>query len=162
MSSPNRKDKIFDVIITNLHRFYDTPVIVPPVDANTPSGSPSEHSVPVAIPIRDANFNRDAIYAIITFRPLPDSRIMKFEEWLNGTNWENLSGQISPSEKVEIIQTTPASKMNEIFSEKKVKLSSIDKPYMTAELKRIDRLKQQEYWRMGKSVRYNSLKQNVL
>ena len=57
VSSPTRKDKILDVIITNLNRFYDTPVIVPPVDADTLSGSPSDHSGPVAIPIRDANFN---------------------------------------------------------------------------------------------------------
>ena len=83
---------------------------------------------------------------------------MEFEEWLNGTNWDNLNGQISPSEQVEILQTTLTSKMNEVFPEKKVKLSSNDKPYMTAELKQIDRLKQREYWRIGKSVRYNSLK----
>ena len=162
VSSPTRKDKILDVIITNLHKFYETPIIIPPVDADTPSGSPSDHSVPVAFPIRDANFSRDAIYSIRTFRPLPDSKITEFEEWLNSMSWDNLGSGTSPSEQVEIFQSTLTSKLNEVFPQKKVKLSSNDKPYMTAELKRIDRLKQREYWRFGKSLIYSSLKKVFL
>ena len=47
--------------------------------------------------------------------------------------------------------------LNQFCPEKEMKLSSQDKPFITGELKRIDRLKNREYSKKGKSEKYKSL-----
>ena len=48
VDKPTRKNKILDVIITNVPDLYKSPVIVPPVPCDVPgAGVPSDHSVPV-------------------------------------------------------------------------------------------------------------------
>ena len=43
------KNKILDVILTNMHSLYGVPVIVPPVPPDDPTcGVPSDHSTPGA------------------------------------------------------------------------------------------------------------------
>ena len=46
--------KILDVIITNHHLFYHTPIIILPVPADIPDkGSPNDHFAPLAVPIKN-------------------------------------------------------------------------------------------------------------
>ena len=46
------ENKILDVMITDLHQLYQIPVIVQPVQADDPTrGSPSDHSIPLALPV---------------------------------------------------------------------------------------------------------------
>ena len=47
--------------------------------------------------------------------------------------------------------------LNKFCPEKVMKLSSQDKPFITGELKRIDRLKNREYAKRGKSEKYKEL-----
>ena len=52
-----RKDKCLDVILTNMGKFYNKPIICPPIKPdNINQGIPSDHKVPVAIP-KTAKFN---------------------------------------------------------------------------------------------------------
>jgi hypothetical protein len=45
---PTRKDKVLSVIITDLHRYYQEPIILPPLKPDKLGiGKPSDHSVPV-------------------------------------------------------------------------------------------------------------------
>ena len=54
VDKPTRKNKILDVIITNVPDMYKSPIIVPPVPCDDPSaGVPSDHSVPVCVPHTD-------------------------------------------------------------------------------------------------------------
>ena len=62
VTRPTYGIKIHDVIITNLHNYMNTPIIVLPVPADDPSkSSPSDHSVPVATPLQSPgdNIRRD-------------------------------------------------------------------------------------------------------
>ena len=158
VSLPSRKDKILDIMITNLHRFFETPCIVPPVPADLPTGSPSDHSVPLARPIRDPNFRRQVTYQVRVFRPLPDSKIDIFEKWLENETWDVVNPDSDPSSQVENLQNLLCSKLDEIFPQKNLKLSSNDDPWITTELKDIARLKKREWWNFGKTKRYDSLK----
>ena len=74
------KSKVLDIILTNLHRMYCVPNIVPPVAPDYPlSGAvPSDHSTPVATPITSANINQTKEYITKVSRPLPDSGIREF------------------------------------------------------------------------------------
>ena len=54
VDKPTRKNKILDVIITNVPDLYKSPIIVPPVPCDVPGvGVPSDHSVPVCVPHTD-------------------------------------------------------------------------------------------------------------
>ena len=50
-----RQNKILTIIITDLHRYYHTPVIIPPVPVDTPGqGAPSDHNGVLTCPITSA------------------------------------------------------------------------------------------------------------
>ena len=54
VDKPTRRDKILDVIITNVPDLYKSPIIVPPVPCDDPTaGVPSDHHVPVCVPHTD-------------------------------------------------------------------------------------------------------------
>ena len=51
------QDKILDIILTNLHQLYKVPIIAPPVPPDDPrTAKPSDHSIPIAIPLSDNEF----------------------------------------------------------------------------------------------------------
>ena len=54
VDQPTINGKILDVLITNLSRFYNSPIIAPPIDPDDPENAkPSNHSVPVSLPHTD-------------------------------------------------------------------------------------------------------------
>ena len=54
VSLPTRKNKILDICITNMSKYYNTPSIVSPVEPDDlNNGVPSDHSVPFCVPHTD-------------------------------------------------------------------------------------------------------------
>ena len=81
--------KILDVLLTNLHEFYSVPMIVPPVPADNPSqGKPSDHSVPLARPHTTTGNERTNDYKTRVTRPMPDSSIRQFAQWIINEDWD--------------------------------------------------------------------------
>ena len=78
-----------------------SPIIAPPIEPDDHrSGKPSDHSVPVCIPHTD-RYNRPIrSYRLQKYRPLPDSSLSKFGEWLMREEWESVSESLSPTEQV--------------------------------------------------------------
>ena len=78
VDSPTRlnPDQILDPIITNLSKYYQTPVCLPPLD-NDPDkdGSPSDHLIVYMKPIDSMNNNPAWKKVAVKFRPLTDSGI---------------------------------------------------------------------------------------
>ena len=91
VDSPTRlnPDQILDPIITNLSKYYQTPVVLPPLD-NDPDkdGSPSDHLMPFMKPIDSINNNPARIKKAVTFRPLPKSGIESMGKWMVTEKWE--------------------------------------------------------------------------
>ena len=120
VTKPTHKSKILDVILTNMHALYSVPVITPPV------------------PPDDRNYGREYIPRI--YRPLPESGVREFGEWICSEEWGDISENISPSEQVQEFESIMTTKLNDILPQKSVKLNPFfDKPYITAELKKLDR-----------------------
>ena len=65
-------------------------------------------------------------------------------------------------EKTRNFHKTIRSKYEEFFPEKTIFVSSLDKPWMTPELKRINRKMKQEFWRNRKSPLWRTLKKRFL
>ena len=73
-------------------------------------------------------------------------------------DWNQELNSSSPTEQVENFQAIIESKLNTIFPTKKIRISSSDKPYITSELKKLDRKKKKEYRKKGKSEKYVKLR----
>ena len=83
---------VLDVMLTNMHRAYAVPIIVPPVPADDPlRGSPSDHRTPVSYPLTTQNVTESREYITKVSRPLPDSGIREFGQWISGEDWSCIS-----------------------------------------------------------------------
>ena len=133
--------KVLDIILTNLSSLYSPPVIVPPVPAdNSLTGSPSDHSTPVATPLTQYSAGQPREYVSKTYRPLPESGIREFGQWICTEEWETLSSDNNPTEQVGAFESAMNKKFNIIFPLKTVKINpNIDVPFYTEELKDLDR-----------------------
>ena len=159
VTQPTHKNKILDIMLTNLHQFYQIPIIVPPVAPDDPTrGVPSDHSTPLALPVSAANhITRE--YKTTFVRPLPESGIQEFKAWTKNLEWGPILEINSPTEQVELLEKTLENKLNTIFPMKTVKTSSDDKPFFTAELKKLDRKKKRIYLKSGNSDKYKKLRE---
>ena len=81
----------------------------------------------------------------------------QFGEWIVTEGWEGVRGDSSPSEQVDIFEQIIEEKLNKFCPEKSIRLSSQDKPWVTGEIKAIDRQKSREYNRRGKTLKYKKL-----
>ena len=78
VTQPTRGSRILDVIVTNLRKYYNDPVILPPIMPDKPGvGAPSDHSGVLATPL--ANHTQCSRTKVSkTIRPLPESLIETF------------------------------------------------------------------------------------
>ena len=136
----------------NMSRHYNSPLIAPPIKPDNPkSGEPSDHSVLVCLPHLD-KFNRPKRnYRVVNFRPLPTSSVMKFGDWIVSEKWQSLKKETSTSSLVQNFELLVSQKLDEFCPVKQMKLSTHDKPFITKELKEIDRKKSREYIKRGKT-----------
>ena len=88
-----------DILLTNLHKFYSVPVLVPPVPADNPrQGKPSDHSVPIATPHSSAaGANAKNEYRTIISRPMPESGVREFGQWIVNEEWDCIEPKDFPS-----------------------------------------------------------------
>ena len=139
--------------------YYNAPVIIPPVQPDIPGqGVPSDHSVPLCVPHTDPHNPPVRQYKTIVSRPLPNSKIREFGQWITSEDWMGLSNDDSPSEQVQNFENIIGSKLDHFFPKKTTKIGLEDKPYITSELKALKRKRMIAYRKHGKSETYERLK----
>lgn len=116
-----RQGSILSVIIMNTFKYYNSPIIAPPIKPDDPeNGKPSDHSVPVCIPHTDWYSRPVRTYRLQKYRPLPDSNLAKFGEWIMGEEWESISESLSPTEQVAKFEQLTQEKLNQFCPEKTI------------------------------------------
>ena len=151
--------KIIDVLIMNLFAYYQSPEIAPPVKCDDPKdGVPSDHFVPVCSPHTNRFTRPPRNYRVIQFRPLSESNIRKFGQWITHESWLDLKNENSSTSQALELEKLLLEKLNSFCPLKTLKLSSYDKPFITHELKKLDRQRSREYQKHGKSQKYFDLK----
>ena len=119
---------------------------------------PSDHSVPICVPHIDRHSRPCRNYRVIKYRPLPESGLRRLGEWVVNEGWEEVKGgQLPPTQQAEVLQMTILKQLDNFCPEKSLKISSQDKPWVTAELKKISRQKNREYQKRGKTQKYKEL-----
>ena len=158
VTEPTINGKILDVIFTNLGSYYNCPVITAPLLPDNPdTAQPSDHFVPVATPHTDKYNPPHRTWKLRVFRPLPDSRVRQFGQWITGEDWGQLSSDSSATELASEVEQILQENLDKYCPTNSIKIGSQDKPFINAELKRIHRLKSREYCKRGKTLRYKSL-----
>ena len=160
VTKPTHNLKILDVIITNVPAMYCTPEIVPPVPPDDPHcGVPSDHSPAVVYPLCNSEFIQPREFIEKVARPLPDSGIRAFGEWICKEDWAGINDKDDPSKQVETLSEILKNRLDTFFPQKKIKYSpNFDVPFITAELKTLDRKVKRIYRKEDKSNKYCSLK----
>ena len=137
---------ILDPIIMTLSHLYQTPVCLDPLDADNPSkGTASDHRIPVAKPINVLENKCTRTGRTVTFRPLTKAGFEKFQSWIIDENWSEIYTTESADQKASKLQEMLYSKVELFFPEKSYKLNSDDQPWITYQLKKLDRKRKRIY-----------------
>ena len=82
---------ILDTIITSLSKFYEAPVTKPPIMSdNSDKGKPSDHLIVLWKPVCGSRVLPERVYRTIETRPLTQSGILKFSEWIQYESWHEI------------------------------------------------------------------------
>ena len=155
-----RGQKILDVIVTNLARYFNEPVIIPPIMPDRAGhGVPSDHSGVSATPNtrQGPPANRNIIKKVI--RPLPESLLQSFEIKLAEQNFDVLRN-LSVENMVAKYQDITNSILSETFPEKTIIVSAEDVPWYNEKLRQIKRQRLREYDKHGRSEKYLEIAAN--
>ena len=119
VDKPTRQGVILDIIVMNTFPFYNSPFIVPPVQPDDPTKAKlSDHSVPVCVPHTDRYNPPSRTYRTVTYRPLPESSLRKFGEWIVAEGWEGVGDDLPPSLQTEVFENLINGKLNQFCPEK--------------------------------------------
>ena len=142
----------------NIPQYYNSPIIVPPVPCDNPDdGVPSDHWVPVCYPHTDRHNPPLRRYKTVTYRPLPDENIRKYGQWITSESFSEINDNLAPSEHALQLEQLLGGKLDELCPAKSMRITPQDKPFINFELKELDRKKQREYRKQGKSAKYKKL-----
>jgi len=97
-------------------------------------------------------------YKIIEYRPLPAANVRNFGNWIVHEQWSNLKKCTSSSEQAKELDTLLLEKLDLYCPKKSMKLSNVDKLFITSDIKRLDRQRRREYLKRGKTLKYYDLK----
>ena len=131
-----RQGSILDIIIMNLFCHYNSPVIVPPIKPDDPTkGKPSDHWVPVCTPHTDRYRPAQRNYRTVKYRPLPESSLRQFGEWIVTEEWDVINDCMTPTNQATVFEILLQQNLDLFCPEKSMKVSSQDKAWINFEVK---------------------------
>ena len=136
---PTRKDAILDKIVTDIHSFYQDPVKLPAIGK-------SDHCCVVLHPNKQVQKPK-AVRSYV--RPITDSSIRSFGQWITLEKWEAIYAVESADEKASVLEELLLEKFHTHFPEKCVKQREDDKPWLTESIKRLINQPQKAYYMCG-------------
>ena len=158
ITSATRKSAILECIITDLHTMYQAPECLPPLQVDVGiEGSDSDHNIVLLPPITMEHNRRHEKRTVVT-RPLPESGINQFSQFICTHSWQEVIEEEDIDKKVENFHNTLRMKLDEYFPERTVMVSYLDQKWMTPQLKNINRKTKREFYRNRKSPKWKKLK----
>ena len=138
---------------------YHPATTIPPLQVDTAKmGKDGDHEIVVLAPKNNQQFKVERQKKKIITRPLPQSKIERFERAIIETNWDNIFSGKSLNEKTEAFHQVLRSNLDKYFPEKSINMTNLDRDWMSPELKNLHRAMQREFYKRRKSVKYKELK----
>ena len=137
--------KIIDVILMNCSSYYAVAEVTAPLLPDNPRvAKPSDHKVPIARPLALSSQPQCNIYRTKTCRPLPDSTVRSFMQWIHSEQWNTVPLDGSTTAQVAAYEKVVKEKVEQLFPEQTFRVTNKDKEFIIAELKSLDRKKKKE------------------
>ena len=150
-------DATLDKIISTLRKYYLPPTSLPPLDNDVEGiGKPSDHLIIVMRPISQQS-NLKPEVKVINYRPLPESGMLIYKQWLLSEDWSELYQIETAHEKADYLHSKLMLALDKFLPLKTLKLRQDDQPWVTKEIKDLDRRCKREYSKNKKSVKWKSL-----
>jgi hypothetical protein len=138
-------------------QFYLPPYILSPLDNDVEgNGKPSDHLIIVMKPISQSDVPKPK-QKVITFRPLPESGMLVYNQWLQTEMWQELYQVDTAHQKAEMLHTTLLQKLDLFLPMKTIKIRNDDHPWVTSEIMQLDRLFKREYSKRKRSDKWTKL-----
>ena len=146
IDSKTGKEAILDPVMMTFSQYYQEPLCLDPLDPDPDKdGKKSDHRIVLMKPINVINNMSARFTRTVKVRPIPESGIIKMRAWLMDETWDDVSNEESAHNKASVFQKMLISKFETIFPEKVRKISSVDSPWMTQKLKKLDRKRKRIY-----------------
>ena len=127
ITAGTRCSAILENIITDLHTLYQEPECLAPLQVDEDkAGEDSDHNI-VLLPPITINNNRKRVKRSVVTRPLPQSGMDKFSQFIWSHSWDEVLGEQNIDEKVNNFHSTLRTKLDEFFPEKTIMVSYLDK-----------------------------------
>ena len=151
-------EAILDPVIMTLSQYYQEPLCLDPLDPDPDKdGKKSDHRIVLLKPINEIDNQCARITRHIKVRPITESGIKEMRSWLMDESWKDVYSAESAHQKAEIFQQMLLHKFEILFPEKTRKISSVDTPWMTQKLKKLDRRRKRVYHKQRRSEKWKKL-----
>lgn len=150
-----------EIILTDLHSLYHPPTTLPPLEVDQDKdGADSDHNIVIMAPLSNGNYEVKRKKKTIVTRPLPTSNFAKFEAALQSHSWVEVIETEDVDPKVQNFHGFIRKILDESFPEKTIKVSNLDKKWMTPELKQLHKRVQREFFKSRQSAKWKKLKKS--
>ena len=154
-----RRGATLTMILSDLHTYYHPPTTLAPLQVDEDkAGKDSDHDVIIFAPKSDTNFKVERKKKVIKARPLPDSKIPAFGREFQEISWKEVFQESDLDSKVFNFHKIIVNISYKHFPEKVMKISNLDKKWMTPYLKNLSRKIKSEFYRKRKSKKWRQMK----
>ena len=158
VSTATRKNAILEIILTDLHPYYHAPTTIDPLEVDDDKlGANSDHNIVIMAPKTNSKFKNEHVKREKMVRPTPFSKIEDFGKEITTHKWTEVLEVQNLDDKVENFHSYLLGLLDKHFPEKKVKMSNLDKQWMTPNLKLLHRQMQREFFKNKKSKKWKKL-----
>ena len=157
VTSPTRltPPEMLDPIITTLARWYQVPVCLAPVEADTGTGGKTSDHLALAMrPVDMINNLPARTWRTVRVRPLPESCLAALEEDLMLENWSRVLSASTADMKADIFHEVAIAIIDKHVHERVRKISNDDQDWFTEQLMNLDRKRRREFHVNRGSDRY--------
>ena len=148
---PTHEQATLDLIMTDLNQQYQPPLPLPPIGR-------SPHTSILWRPAPTTSLPRSAVTR--HYRPLPDSAMRNFGQWITRHNWSEVTGADDVHTKWTNYVDTTTQAFHRFFPIKSVDVHPKDAPWMSARIKRLLRQRNRLYH--TDSVLYRAARNRVI
>ena len=153
-----RQGAALQLVLTDLHTLLHPPTAVPPLQVDEgKAGKDGDHQAIILAPKAKEAFKVKREKRVVKTRPMPKSKVEDFYAEMTKHKWENVLGNEDINEKVENFHSYITKTLDKHLPEKSVIMSSLDKPWLTPDMKRLLRKIQKERLRKGKSPMFKTM-----
>ena len=159
ISIPTRNSATLELLITDMHSFYHPPTTLPPLQVDEgKKGKDSDHKIVIMAPLMNDCFKIERKKKTITVRPLPHPNFEAFGQEITQHGWSEVLKSEKLDDKVTNFHHTIRTLLDKHFPEKQVKISTLDKKWMSPGLKSLHRKVQREFYKHRQSAKWRKLK----